>query len=968
MNQPSNQQAKADDRDLADFYGPNAGYVVELYERYRRDPESVPPEARAWLQRLAPSTVEAAEEGLVQSVSRLTIDLIVGASNLARAIRAYGHLAAHLDPLETAPPGDPSLELDTYCLTEADLEQLPASVVGGPVAEGAPNAAVAVARLREVYCGTTGYEFRQVQSHAERVWLRDGVETGRFREPREPIDRRRLLRQLTEVEAFERFLHRTFPGQKRFSIEGLDTLVPMLQELIGCAAEAGIRSLWIGMAHRGRLAVLARVLGKPWPQIFAELGHDRPDESISAAEREDEGWTGDVTYHLGARTAYQDGRPVAMLVTLAPNPSHLEYVDPVVEGMCRAAEETRDQPGVPIHDIDRSSVVLLHGDAAFAGEGIVAETLTLSRLAGYQTGGTIHLIENNQIGFTTPPAAARSTLYASDLAKGFEMPIVHVNADDPDAGIAAIRLAHAYRQTFHKDVLIDLVGYRRWGHNEADEPSFTQPRLYAQIQGHPTVRARYAERLAAQGEITDAEAEQWLKEDLATLQAAYDAKSSPAEDATAGVAAQTRSPGRIDSSVSTAVPEATLRRLNDNLLNVPPGFHLNPRLTRIFERRRAALEPDGAIDWAQAETLAFASLLTQGVPIRLTGQDVSRGTFSQRHLVLHDSETGRTFTPLQALSEARASFAVVDSPLAEAAPLGFEYGYSSQASNALVLWEAQFGDFANAAQVVLDQFIVAGRAKWGQRSGLVILLPHGLEGQGPEHSSGRPERFLELAAQDNVQIANCSTSAQYFHLLRRQALLNRTDPRPLIVFTPKALLRHPLASATIADLAHGAFRPVLDDAAARTHPGATTRLILCTGHVFADLAGRRQPERESGVAIVRLEQLYPFPDESLASILESYPRLREVAWVQEEPANMGAWPFVAPRLLRLLPRQLPLLYVGRTERASPAVGPHHLYNSEQQTLVAAALGDLGAESGTDGIAVFKEVRGDGSRPARATAR
>jgi 2-oxoglutarate dehydrogenase E1 component len=920
--------------ELKDFLGPNAGYVVELYERYLRDPSSVDPQTRAWFATWTaprPTPVQAPSP----KVSALAADMIAGASNLARAIRAYGHLAAHLDPLGTPPPGDPSLELQTYGLTESDLARLPAHVVGGPVATSAPNAAAAIAALRQIYSGTTGYEFRHVQSAAERTWLQNVVESQRFREPREPIDHRRVLTQLTNVEAFERFLHRAFPGQKRFSIEGLDVLVPMLFEFIGCAAEEGTRSIWMGMAHRGRLSVLAEVLGKPVPEIFAELRRAGAAESVPPSERSDLGWTGDVTYHLGARTAYQDGQPVAMLVDLAPNPSHLEYVNPVVEGMCRAADERRHEAGAPVRDEDKSIPLLIHGDAAFAAEGIVAETLNLSRIVGYRTGGTIHVITNNQLGFTTPPSSARSTMYASDLAKGYEIPIVHVNADDPDACIAAIRLAHSYRQRFHKDFLIDLIGYRRWGHNEADEPTFTQPLLYRKIQSHPTVRTIYAERLARQGEVSAAEAEQMLRTATARLQELFQ-KPAPTDD----------DPMPPAETVAAATPTVTavsaerLKRLNTALLTLPPGFTVNPKLVRWMERRRTALEPEGLIDWPHADALAFASLLADGTPIRLTGQDTERGTFSQRHLVLHDAQTGTTFVPLQVLPEAQASFEVYDSPLAEAAPLGFEYGYSIQARDALVLWEAQFGDFANVAQVLIDQFISSGQVKWGQTSSLVLLLPHGLEGQGPEHSSARVERFLQLAAQNNLRIANCTTSAQYFHLLRRQAALLWSDPRPLVIFTPKSLLRHPLAASQLSDLTIGGFQPIIDDVAARSRSSEITRLILCSGRVFVDLTSSSARGEHPETALVRIEELYPFPSEELEEVIAGYPKLREVLWVQEEPKNMGAWTFVAPRIRRLLPEEMSFTYVGRPERASPAVGTHDLYRAEQQQLVAAAYGPL----------------------------
>ncbi|MBX6771250.1 MAG: 2-oxoglutarate dehydrogenase E1 component [Chloroflexi bacterium] len=913
---------------LKEFLGPNAGYVIELYERYLRDPSSVPPDARAWFATWSPPPTAPTP---LAGVSPFTIDQIVGASNLARAIRAYGHLGARLDPLGTPPPGDPSLEPASYGLTDADLERLPAAIVGGPVAAHAPNAAVAISLLRQIYCGTTGYEFRHVQSAAERIWLQNAVESRRFSDPNEPIDRRRILEQLTAVEAFERFLHRTFPGQKRFSIEGVDMLVPMLLELIGCAAEDGARSIWLGMAHRGRLSVLTQVLGKPPTEIFAEM-HHAAAESVPPSERSDLGWTGDVTYHLGARTAFGSGRPVAMTVTLAPNPSHLEFVNPVVEGMCRASSERRDRPGRPERDEDRAIPVLVHGDAAFPGEGIVAETLNLSRLTGYRTGGTIHIITNNQLGFTTPPSADRSTLYASDLAKGFEIPIIHVNADDPEACIAAIRLAHRYRQQFHKDVLIDLIGYRRWGHNEADEPTYTQPMLYRRIQGHPTVRAIWAEHLAHLGEVSQSEAERMLREATDRLQTAYQAQR-----AAPSIAAQPAPEEDTPAPIVTAVPMDRLRRLNEQLHMIPAGFTVNPKLVRWIERRRAATETDGLIDWAHAEALAFASLLVDGVPIRLTGQDTARGTFSQRHLVLHDFETGATYIPLQALPEARASFEVYDSPLAEAAPLGFEYGYSTQAHDALVLWEAQFGDFANVAQVMIDQFIASGQAKWGQTTSLILLLPHGLEGQGPEHSSARVERFLQLAARGNMRIANCTTAAQYFHLLRRQAALLSREPRPLVIFTPKSLLRHPLAASHLSELASGAFQPVIDDREARARADRIRRLILCSGHVYVDLAASSWRAQHSETAIVRIEQLYPFPTSELAQLLASYPALREVIWVQEEPRNMGAWAFVEPYLRTLVGPRASLSYVGRPESASPAVGAHDLYRAEQEALVQAAF-------------------------------
>jgi 2-oxoglutarate dehydrogenase E1 component len=622
--------------------------------------------------------------------------------------------------------------------------------------------------------------------------------------------------------------------------------------------------------------------------------------------------------------------------------------------MTRASDERRDQPGPAQQDELASLAVLIHGDASFPGQGVVAETLNLSRLPGYRTGGTIHIIANNQLGFTTPPQHGRSTAYASDLAKGFEIPVIHVNADDPEACIAAIRLAHAYRERFRKDVLIDLIGYRRWGHNEGDEPAFTQPRLYARVAEHPTVRELWVAELVRRGLVTAEEAQAMLQEQIERLHAIRRAlpQEPPDERAVASIGREAGGPSGglghagAAATIATAVPAEALRALNAQLLAWPEGFHLHPKLQRPFGRRRAALDvgADGgesSIDWGHAEALAFASILADGTPIRVTGQDVARGTFSQRHLVLHDVETGAEFIPLQALPTARASFEVWNSPLSEQAALGFEFGYSVQAPEALVLWEAQYGDFINAGQVLVDQFIASAQSKWGQLPSLVLLLPHGYEGQGPEHSSARPERFLQLAAEDNLRIANCTTAAQYFHLLRRQARLLALDPRPLIVFTPKSLLRHPLAASPLAALTEGRFQPVLDDPIARQAPEAVRRLVLCSGKVYVDLMASGKQTGPDGtapsVALVRVEELYPFPWPELADQLAAYPRLEEVVWLQEEPRNMGAWLYMAPRLRDLLAGSLPLVYVGRARRASPAEGAHAWHVQAQARLVEAAF-------------------------------
>ncbi|HEV7128310.1 MAG TPA: 2-oxoglutarate dehydrogenase E1 component [Ktedonobacterales bacterium] len=973
------------------FFGPNAAYVLELYERYQRDPTAVDPTTRAFFARSAPpvdavdavdgatrpitspegvhpyaptEATDALGVGAAGAISGRDIARIVAAARLARGIREYGHLGAHIDPLGGAPPGDPMLDPTTHGLSDADLASLPASIVWPEAGPESGSCLAAIATLRGIYSGPLGYDFDHVQDFDERAWLRESVESGVYRAPLDAEARRALLRRLSAVESFERFLHTTFQGQKRFSIEGTDLLVPMLDTLIHDAARAGTREVLLGMAHRGRLNVLAHILEKPYARIFSEF-HHAPNKELVPSEGSmgiNYGWTGDVKYHLGARATVTEDNLVTVRLTLADNPSHLEFVNPVVEGFTRAAQERRDQPGTPQQNTDRALAVTIHGDAAFPGEGVVAETLNLSRLPGYQTGGTVHLIVNNQIGFTTGARDGRSTLYASDLAKGFEIPIIHVNADDPEACLAATRIAHAYRQRFHKDFLVDLVGYRRWGHNEGDEPSFTQPVLYAAIGAHPTARALYAGRLAADGVVPVAAADALLSEAQARLKAAYD-------EVTAGHIAPEQAALEAApplATANTAVPAERLRALNEALLARPDGFTPHPRLERQLARRREAIERAGGIDWGQAESLAFASILADGTPIRLTGQDSERGTFSHRHLVLHDPQTGATYQPLQALPQARAACAIYNSPLSEAAALGFEYGYSVHAPETLTLWEAQFGDFANAGQVIIDQFIAAARAKWRQHPALVLLLPHGYEGQGPEHSSARVERYLQLAAEDNLRIVNCTTAAQYFHLLRAQAASlpslalpgarrggEGTAPRPLVVLMPKSLLRHPRAGSSLDELSHGHFQPVLNDPTLVNRRTAVERLILCSGKIAVELAVEREAsvEADSGrdqpvgrVAVVRIEQLYPLPVTEIEAVIGRYPGLREIVWLQEEPRNMGAWSYMAPRLRPLLPEHVSMNYIGRPERASTAEGLADAHTLEQARIVHAAFAEVGART------------------------
>lgn len=940
------------------FYGPNAGYALELYERFQQDPTSVDPATRSFFERhgapvpeqevmrsaslnkvssppgtVPPGMVVAA--GRPQFSARSDVARIVGAARLARSIREYGHLQAHIDPLGTPGPGDPMLEAKTHGLTDADLAALPATIVWPLAGPEQGTCLDAIKQLRALYSGTIGYDFDHVQDYEERSWLVEQVEQGTFYHPLALGERQTLLERLTEVEEFERFLHSTFQGQKRFSVEGNDTLIPMLDELVHQAAQVDTREVLIGMAHRGRLSVLAYVLGKPYAAIFSEF-HHAPNKELVPSEGSrgiNEGWTGDVKYHLGARRTIREGEMVDVQITLAHNPSHLEVINPTVMGATRSAQEDRQQRGVPRLDLDRALSVTIHGDAAFPGEGVVSETLNMSRLPGYQVGGTIHIIVNNQIGFTTNARDARSTLYASDLAKGFEIPIIHVNGDDPEACLATIRLAHAYRQRFHKDFLIDLVGYRRWGHNEGDDPTYTQPLMYAKIAKLPTVRALYAERLQRDDATVAAHAEEIAQGVRERLRAAQ-------REAEAGHLADD-GPPLVDSprttTYETAVPEALLRAINDWLPQRPAGFTPNTKLERILGRRKEGLDQPGGIDWGHAETLAYGSILADGTPIRLTGQDSERGTFVQRHLVLSDVATGEKYSPLDTLEEARASFAICNSPLSEAAPIGFEYGYSVHAPEALVLWEAQFGDFANTGQVLIDQFIAGARAKWRQEPTLVLLLPHGYEGQGPDHSSGRIERYLQLAAEDNLRIANPTTAAQYFHLLRVQAATLKDARRPLVVMTPKSLLRHPRAGSSLSDLTEGSWQPLLIEGET-TGRGTITRLIFCSGKVAVDLAGSPAREEADWVAVARLEQLYPFPTDEVAALLATYPKLREVVWLQEEPKNMGAWSYVALRFSKLLEgRGLPLRYIGRQPRASTAEGSADMHTREQARIVEAAF-------------------------------
>jgi 2-oxoglutarate decarboxylase len=922
----------------------------------------------------APAAAAAAAASTVEQARRAgtpraepdeeLLQAVQSATALLKAFRTHGHLAARLDPLGTEPEGDPALDPEPLGLTPELMAQIPAKILrmwvpGATLADALPH-------LRETYCGTIAYEIEHIASHRQRVWLREKIESGTFRQPLTNDEQQTLLKRLIEVDALERFMHKAYLGQHQFSIEGLDMTVPMLDELIQLAAAHGGREVVIGMAHRGRLNVLAHNLGRPYDTIFAEFEGASTLEAVTTIPQ---GGTGDVKYHHGTHGSYELPGGETIQVNLESNPSHLEYVSAVVEGATRAAQTTRKGPHAH-QDTDAAVPIAIHGDAAFPAQGVVAETLNLQALDGYKVGGTVHLITNNQVGFTTDPDDARSTRWASDLAKGFDVPIIHVNADDVPACMSAVRLAFAFRREFGHDVLIDLIGYRRFGHNESDEPAYTQPEMYAKIKSHKRVAELWGERLTADGVVTKEQIDQLAQgvwDNLTTLHQRLKAKIAAAAENGSGSGTGEYQLDRSPSpEVQTAVPAERLRELGAQLLRTPDGFTVHPKLVKQLERRAAALREGGdggaagggekggggvgavsggetprataldrpRLDWAHAEALAFASLLTDGTPVRLTGQDTERGTFSQRHMVLHDAKTGQTFCPIQSLPEALAPFELHNSPLSELACMGFEYGYSQEAPETLVLWEAQFGDFVNSAQVIVDQFIVSGLAKWGQTSRLTLLLPHGYEGSGPEHSSARLERFLALAAEGNIRVANLTTPAQYFHLLRRQARIAKQ--RPLVIMTPKSLLRLPQAGSDIADLAEDSrFQPVLPEPGVQDEK--VTRLVLCTGKIYYDLVGHPDRQHSEAVAVGRVELLYPFPEGQILALIARYPNLREVVWTQEEPRNMGARAHMFPRLMQILSGDVHFGYIGRPERASPGEGYPAAHAAEQSRIVRTAL-------------------------------
>jgi len=897
----------------------NDGYVAEQYEAFRRDPTSVDESWRQFFrfaEQLAGASAPSGAPGVIDATQ---LRKAAAAADLVGAIQRYGHLAVQLDPLGTPPPGAAELKAEFHGVTEADLERLPAAALGRDGA-GA-SAADVVQRTRDLYCGALGYEFEHLGDESEREWFRSTIESGSATSPLAASERKALLERLTAVDGLERFLGLAYVSVKRFSIEGVDALVPMLDEAIERGARAGAKHVVIGMAHRGRLNVLTHVMGKPYRALLEEFEGHHPDTNAESD-------TGDVKYHKGYRGEREVTGAGPVALELVPNPSHLEIVNPVVAGVARARQRIA---GAAPNARDEASVLplVVHGDASFPGEGVVSETLNMSLLAGYRVGGTLHIIANNQIGFTTDPVDARSTHYASDLAKGFDIPIVHVNADDAEACIQAVRLGIAYRQRFNRDFLIDIVGYRRHGHNEADQPAFTQPTMYKAISEHPTPREVYGARLVRERVATEDEVKALDQALNQRLQALY--QEMKKEGAADDTGERRVPPAPASQPPETAVRGERLVALNEQLLSWPSTFKLHPTIQRTLPRRRDAIN-NGGIDWGHAEALAFASLLTDGTSIRLTGQDAERGTFSHRQAVLHDVNTGEIYTPLARLPQASGAFEIYNSPLSETAVLGFEYGFSVAAEHELVLWEAQYGDFANVAQPVIDQFVSAGRAKWRQESGIVLLLPHGYEGQGPEHSSARLERYLQLAAEDNIVVAYPSTPAQYFHVLRRQAA--RRPMRPLVLMQPKSLLRLPAATSTLEELASGAFKPVIDDPAAAERREQVQRLVFCTGKIYYDLLAAG--DRPANVALIRIEELAPWP-RAIGELVDLYPNVEEVAWAQEEPKNMGAWTYIHPRLRASIGTMTTLRYIGRPERSSPAEGYKATHDTEQARIVREAL-------------------------------
>jgi 2-oxoglutarate dehydrogenase E1 component len=941
-------------------FGINAGYVEELHARWVSSPQSVDEKWRVFFEAEARAEAKAGAveirrrpdgNGAARAAAprqpsvrlelphELPTTVLAGAEAAGRvyalinAHRVRGHLYANLSPLE--PPRDPGeeLALETFGLSQADLDLTFPTINVAGLPEQATLSRI-LEHLRATYCGSVGVEYTQLEQVEMRTWLRERMESTRNRGSLDSAQALRILAKLTDAEIFEQFLAKNFVGEKRFSAEGAESMIAMLDVLVERSAGLGVDEIVIGMAHRGRLNVLVNVLGKKVREVFAAFEDKHPDRFLGA---------GDVKYHLGYSSDVITRAGNQVHVTLTFNPSHLEFVNPVVEGRARAKQDrgarvAESAAGGAARRPRSVMPLLLHGDASFMGQGIVAETLNLAGLEGYATGGTIHVVVNNQIGFTTLPEDSRSTRYCTDITRMMRVPVFHVNGEDPEAVIWVAQLAAEFRARFAQDVVIDMYCYRKYGHNEGDEPRFTQPLMYAIIDKKPTVREMYVKNLAQSGKITIQQAEEIATARKAALsEALAEARTGdylhPPRAMEGLWSPYKGGPDRLVPEVDTAVPEAELLALLDKMATFPDGFTPNPKVLKVFQHdRRDAARSGKGLDWGGGEHLALASLLTQGVSVRLTGQDSRRGTFTHRHAAVHDAGTGEVYVPLANLSPTQGRLDLYDSPLSEAGVLGFEYGYSLDRPDGLVIWEAQFGDFTNGAQVIIDQFISSAEDKWLRLSGLVMLLPHAYEGQGPEHSSARLERFLQLAAEDNMQICNLTTPAQLFHCLRRQVL--RPLRKPLVIMAPKSLLRHKEAVSPLADFAGGRFRRVLPD---ELDPSGVKRVLLCTGKIYYDLRDARRKLGRNDVAILRLEQLYPFNDE-LSAVLEPYADGTPLVWVQEEPTNMGPWYFIHARLPDAIGHRLPLSLSSRAESASPATGSKASHYLEQKMLIEVAFG------------------------------
>jgi 2-oxoglutarate dehydrogenase E1 component len=893
----------------------NPAYVDDLYRQYVRDPSSV---GNDWAHFFAGFQLASNGHGIAVP----PVEATVGVFDLIHSYRELGHLIADLDPLGHSQTEHPLLALEEFGFSAADLSRI-VECRGFRGCAGAPLREL-IDLLRATYCRTLGVEYMDISDKAQRDWLQEHMEPSLNRPDLTAGDRRHVLTKLVASTGFEQFLQTKYVGQKRFSLEGAESLIPMLDALVEKAGEAGVEEIVMGMSHRGRLNVLANILNKPFEMIFSEFEGAFLPASVQG--------DGDVKYHLGYARDHVTRDGHKLHVSLLSNPSHLEAIDPVVVGIVRAKQRH-------MRDVEcrRVMPLLIHGDAAFTGQGIVAETLALSELGSYQAGGTIHIIINNQVGFTTSPSDYRFTRYPSDVAKIIQAPVFHVNGNDPEAAVQAARLAAEFRSRFKADVIMDLVCYRRHGHNETDDPTFTQPVMYEQIARLKPVRDLYAERLMKERVLAAADVEAITAEYREIFDNALDYARDfmPRQQVfTLGGLWKGFSWAGSDWSAQTAVPREVLETIADKARKFPPGFTPHPKVQRLYEERAAMVHENERIDWGCAEMLAFGSLVLEGTNVRLSGQDSGRGTFSHRHAVLHDLQNDARHVPLAQLSEEQGWFLAIDSMLSEAAALGFEFGFSSADPSNLVVWEAQFGDFVNGAQIAVDQFIASAESKWQRMSGLVLLLPHGYEGQGPEHSSARLERFLQLCADDNMQVCNLTTPAQYFHALRRQ--IHRKFRKPLIVMSPKSLLRHKLAVSPLEDFTNGTFQTVLLDAH-EVEAAEIRRVALCSGKIFYELLVGRRERNVEDVALIRVEQLYPFPANELRVALQAFPSAREVFWVQEEPWNMGAWHFVYHRLKPLLAEAQTLSYVGRDEAASPASGSYKLHQKEQTDVINRAL-------------------------------